>query len=131
MIAKLNDDRNKAINPKNENDNNYDDYLSLDFDDINPNEKGILKNGHDNFDDDSVFLLKDLLLDETQPVSYQIVISSAHRLGRTLEELKDLFKPYGLENRIVGFTPDLGFNIKRGYEIHEYLKLQTTQNPFS
>lgn len=70
------------------------------------------------FDESNLFNLKKLIL-ETD--SY-IVLSSYWRLGEDLESFKEnYFDFYGLSDRLIGFTPFLGFDTKRGEEIKSFL----------
>lgn len=95
--------------------------IFLDFDGVLIYEKEMIENNNHGFAPFSVNLLKNLIEDEERLVNYKIVISSSLRIGRTLKELKEMFEPFGLQDYIVGKTPDLGFRIKRGFEIEAYL----------
>ncbi len=51
----------------------------------------------------------------------QIVISSAWRIGRTIEELRTIFNDQGIDgSKIIGLTPIL--RDKRGHDIDSWLK---------
>lgn len=65
-----------------------------------------------------------LLTDKTNA---KIVISSTWRIGRTMDELKKLFKKVGIKGEIIGITPDLAFNdghgVDRGNEIKRWIDI--------
>lgn len=99
--------------------------IFLDFDGVLIYEKEMIENKNHGLAPSAVKLLKELVEDEDRLVDYKIIISSTLRIGRTLKELKEMFEPFGLQDYIIGQTPDLGFNIKRGFEIEGFLN-QTT-----
>lgn len=77
------------------------------------------------FDPRCVELLNSLIAD-TQA---KIVVSSSWRLGRTVDELKDLFQRVGILGEVIDKTPQLFFAIKgydksvpRGCEIKAWLE---------
>ena len=65
-----------------------------------------------------------LLTDKTNA---KIVISSTWRMGRTIDELKNIFKKVGIKGEIIGVTPYLTFNdgygVERGNEIKRWIDL--------
>lgn len=95
--------------------------IFLDFDGVLIHEKEMIENNNHGFSPSSVNLLKKLVESEERLVNYKIIISSSLRIGRTLNELKEMFEPFGLKDYIIGYTADLGFNIKRGFEIEDFL----------
>jgi len=54
----------------------------------------------------------------TDKTGAKIVVSSSWRKGRTVEELKDLFKRVGITGEVIDKTPILGFKVYSGEEYH-------------
>jgi hypothetical protein len=67
------------------------------------------------FDPYCIAQLKEMIDDNTD-----IVVTSNWRIGKSLQEIKLLFKPYGIFN-IVGVTPALPYNT-REEEIKHFIK---------
>ena len=63
----------------------------------------------------------------TDKTNAKIVISSTWRIGRTIDELKNIFNKVGIKGEIIGVTPHLTFNdgwgVDRGNEIKRWIDL--------
>jgi len=53
----------------------------------------------------------------------KVVVSSTWRMGRTVEELQDLFDLHGFEGEVIGKTGH-GFNGERGLQIREWMRMK-------
>ena len=66
-----------------------------------------------------------------QKTNAKLVISSTWRLGRTIDELKNLFEKVGIKGEIIGVTPHLTFNdgygVSRGNEIKRWIDLNVVR----
>ena len=52
----------------------------------------------------------------------EVVVSSAWRVGSTLERLRKTLRGIGYPGPVVGVTPQLSAPLERGDEIHRYLR---------
>jgi len=94
--------------------------LFLDIDGVlNPESHPVLSLVHEGFvfHPKAVNYLKKIL-NETNAF---LVISSTWRIGRTLEEVKEIFSHYQLDSYIQDMTPFLDWDATRGDEIKAYL----------
>ena len=83
------------------------------------------RNNHRFFDPRCVSLLNNL----TDKTGAKIVVSSSWRIGRSLEDLKELFASVGISGEVIGKTPklyydpehDYHYSVPRGCEINAWL----------
>jgi hypothetical protein len=71
----------------------------------------------DEFDPEAIKLINNLCVD----INAYVVISSTWRIGRTIEELQNLFTCAGATFKIVGVTPIINYSMCRGLEVQEWL----------
>ena len=72
-----------------------------------------------NFEEDKINLLKKII----EKTNAYIVVSSSWNKDNTLDDIKNIFKKYDLDKRIIDITPYLCK--KRGYEVQDWIDNNT------